>query len=457
MLRPLRVVAVSVGLAGIVGVTGVASCLSPTEITVVVTTDFDCSDLHHVTITVGTLGRALETSPPTSVSTTCTAGNAGTIVVVPSGSKSDLVAIKVVGGFGKTALAEDCTASFDASSEVPSYGAGCIVARRALRYAPHTPLTVPIALRAACSGVPCGETETCVSGACVSATIDTSDCAGAGCDECKLVDGGCAAKSDSGAPSDASADAPRDADSAAPIADSGCLGSKGWPAMTRFDVGGQGSFCIDPYEVTQGQFNAYLNDSNRVFDVPAVCTAEKLGTVPSPQPVSGKDNLPVANITWCDAWSYCKWAGKRLCSAIGHADAGHAADDDLITNEWVYACVNGQLDDSYPYGNVYQRGTCNILDDGGPSGVLASPGAYANCHGIGAGFGQIFDMSGNVAEMDDWATDYVDSPDASASRVHTRGGAFDYNFLQKCQDRFPHAVFQTFADVGFRCCADVSP
>ena len=59
--------------------------------------------------------------------------------------------------------------------------------------------------------------------------------------------------------------------------------------------------------------------------------------------------------------------------------------------------------------------------------------------------------------MDDWAADYVDGPDAAASIVHTRGGAFDYNFLQKCSDRFPHPVFQTNSDVGFRCCADVIP
>lgn len=35
-------------------------------------------------------------------------------------------------------------------------------------------------------------------------------------------------------------------------------------------------------------------------------------------------------------------------------------------------------------------------------------------------------MSANIAEMDDLATDDVDGPDASASIVHTRGGAFDY-------------------------------
>jgi hypothetical protein len=40
-----------------------------TDITVLITTDFDCKDLHHVTVAVGTLGAALETAPPTTLST----------------------------------------------------------------------------------------------------------------------------------------------------------------------------------------------------------------------------------------------------------------------------------------------------------------------------------------------------------------------------------------------------
>ena len=169
-----------------------ASCASPTDITVLVTTDFDCTDLHHVTVTVGTLGPSLETAPVTALSTTCEGGYAGRLVVIPSGSKNDVVAIKVTGGFGKTKQAEDCVATYDAAKPgTPSYGPGCIVARRTLHYTPHTPLTVPIVLRSACAGVACGETETCVKGACVPATLaDSATCRGEGCGESALGDGG---------------------------------------------------------------------------------------------------------------------------------------------------------------------------------------------------------------------------------------------------------------------------
>jgi formylglycine-generating enzyme required for sulfatase activity len=233
-----------------------------------------------------------------------------------------------------------------------------------------------------------------------------------------------------------------------------CPSAKGGP-MVRFAVAGGGAFCIDRHEVTQGDFNAYLGDTSAVFDVPPVCNAEKLGKVPRPQPVSGQDALPVGNITFCDAWAYCKWAGKRLCSAIGGPDAGHATDLDDITNEWDYACRNGTKATAYPYGNSYQGGTCNVLDhDAGVNGAVTAPGAYPACHGVDPGFDQLFDMSGNIAEMDDWATSYADQGDASAATtVHTRGGAFDY-FLKACTDRFPHPIFNVYSDVGFRCCAD---
>ena len=190
--RTLRWFVLGLGLAIAASCT-LPSCASPTDVTLLITTDFDCKDLHHVTIAVGTLGAALETAPPTTVSTTCQGGYAGRLVVVPRGSADDLVAIKVVGGFGKMKQAEDCVATYDAASPSgrPGYGPGCIVARRALRYTRHATLTVPIVLRAACDGVACGETETCVSGACVSATIaDSTTCRGDGCGESVLGGGG---------------------------------------------------------------------------------------------------------------------------------------------------------------------------------------------------------------------------------------------------------------------------
>ena len=101
---------------------------------------------------------------------------------------------------------------------------------------------------------------------------------------------------------------------------------------------------------------------------------------------------------------------------------------------------------------------CDIADvEAGVGGAIADVGSYAGCHGLDAGFDQIFDMSGNAAEMDDWATDYSAVADASGVTVHTRGGSFQYNFLKACSDRYPHQILAVYPDVGFRCCADVVP
>jgi len=176
-----------VATAGLVGAAALASCRSPTEIQVVVTTDFDCADLKDVTVTVGTLGDALENAPPTSTSSNCSGGSVGTIIVIPSGSDRANIGIKVVGGFG-VKQAEECAPAPGTSP--PDYGVGCIVARRALDFTPHTPLTVPIILRASCNGITCGETQTCVESVCTSATIPgTATCTGDGCAEPVLLDG----------------------------------------------------------------------------------------------------------------------------------------------------------------------------------------------------------------------------------------------------------------------------
>ena len=166
----------------------IASCRDPTEITIVVTTDAKCSDLEGTSIAVGQLGDALENKPPAAVSSQCdsSTGRVATLVVVPSGSRDDEIAFRIVAGVGKAV--GDCTAPF---------GPGCIVARRALHFIPHTPLYVPVHLAVSCAGVPCSATSTCQNGRCVDSRIDGAQCESpAGCE---LPDGG-ASPVDGGAP-----------------------------------------------------------------------------------------------------------------------------------------------------------------------------------------------------------------------------------------------------------------
>lgn len=151
----VRFVIVGIGLAA-----GIASCREPTEITLQVHTNLPCDpngNWHGVAVYVGKPGADLEQGAPALVTDACqSGGRIGSLVVVPSGSKSDELGVRVVAGLSRKP--EDCAAE--------SYR-GCVVARRALRFTPHTPLELDIALNADCVSIGCDPAHTCVSGSCI--------------------------------------------------------------------------------------------------------------------------------------------------------------------------------------------------------------------------------------------------------------------------------------------------
>jgi outer membrane protein assembly factor BamB len=163
-----------VGFGGLLAGTvliGTPHCQQPTEVTLAITTNVPCAELQGVTITVGPASQVETMAPSTETQSCATSGNIGTIVLVPSGSDSAAVDIKVIGGVSRDPLT--CTA--------PGYGTGCIVARRSLDFIPHTPLVLDIFLNQDCNGVACAADETCTNGACTSSQVaNPSACTQAG-------------------------------------------------------------------------------------------------------------------------------------------------------------------------------------------------------------------------------------------------------------------------------------
>jgi hypothetical protein len=160
-----------------------ASCRTPTQIELVVTTDLSCAELKGVAITVGPPD-SVEARDPSTVTTDCrdTAGGAeiGTLVIAPDGEKDKPVGIRVVAGVNSGA--EGCNAG--------NAYAGCIVARRRLQYVPHTELVLQIPLSRDCLDEACNPESTCVNGDCKSSTIaDPEECTGKGCGEESLGGG----------------------------------------------------------------------------------------------------------------------------------------------------------------------------------------------------------------------------------------------------------------------------
>lgn len=161
-LGVLRVLAYALGVAGL------SNCLNPTEIILELSTNIACTngDDHGVAVAVGLPGD--DSVGVSAVGKSCTSdGGLGTVVVLPHSGIDEIVAIRVT--LGVDAAADQCRA--------PDF-AGCVVARRSLRFDPHTPLTLPIDLDQSCIGVPCTPDSTCIAGACVDAgvTCDGGSC-----------------------------------------------------------------------------------------------------------------------------------------------------------------------------------------------------------------------------------------------------------------------------------------
>jgi hypothetical protein len=152
---------------GLVVLSAVAQCFDPTEIVVDIETNAACTTVqaNKVAISIGAPGS--DDAGITTVTGACADGSVGSLVLTPTNVNLP-VGIRVM--LGIEGGVEGCAA--------PDY-AGCVVARRALLYSPHTPLHLPIDLDEACVNVACDPSSTCFHGGCVDASVP---CTGGTCD-----------------------------------------------------------------------------------------------------------------------------------------------------------------------------------------------------------------------------------------------------------------------------------
>ena len=208
--------------------------------------------------------------------------------------------------------------------------------------------------------------------------------------------------------------------------------------------------CIDVTEVTQKQYAAFLASPTPpaqplecAFNTTFVPGQQASGFVCSAglyDPV-GRPEAPVRCVDWCDARTFCVWAGKRLCGKIGGGTLASTEFADAKKSEWMAACSSDGTR-AYPYGPNYTPGACHDSTGGliDPSNVASAP----SCIG---GFPGLFDMSGNAAEWED-------ACDATA--CHLRGGdtrATTASALA-CNTSSTAPRAEMGGASGFRCCAD---
>ena len=175
----------------------------------------------------------------------------------------------------------------------------------------------------------------------------------------------------------------------------------------------QGGLAMGRYEVTNRQFRAFCQSSGR--------------PMPDPPFWGTPDELPVVNVTWNDAVSFCRWLTLTV----------HRNYRLPTEAEWEHAARGGRARTAFPWGDDDPNGrSCFSRDAPCPVGSYR-PNGYG-----------LYDLAGNVAE---WCQDSAGGSDQMKA---VRGGSWQTparNPELLRIDRRDRLDAQRFRnDVGFR-------
>jgi formylglycine-generating enzyme required for sulfatase activity len=233
-----------------------------------------------------------------------------------------------------------------------------------------------------------------------------------------------------------------------------CPSTTAGPTMIALPLG----YCIDSTEVTERQYQAWLNTKPSTADQPAVCSWNLDFTPSGNWPPA--DNFlydefdqPVTYVDWCDAYAYCRGVGRRLCGRIDAGSNNIDQSGNPALSQWYAACTSN-VTYGFPYGGTYDPTACNGADNVDRPGNGVSQtivvGSMPGCRSPVAGYAGVYDLSGNVREWEDSCGDTMDATDICL----LRGGSFDDSRLDLTCVQYAF-VSRSNQDgrTGFRCCA----
>lgn len=202
-----------------------------------------------------------------------------------------------------------------------------------------------------------------------------------------------------------------------------------------------GDYCIDKTEATKGQYAEFRAAMDGDYSgQPDYCSWNSDYSQGSCGNYSPDDNpnLPAGCMDWCDADQFCRWAGKRLCGALG----GGANLDPTLQQpgEWSGAC-----DSASPI-----PADCNAANQ---HPVEVTTG----CSGLGE-FGAVTHLIGNVSEWVHECAVGFSGGEETNSTCNGRGGSFADQASQiQCARTGGASRLSSERFRGVRCCASAAP
>jgi formylglycine-generating enzyme required for sulfatase activity len=222
-----------------------------------------------------------------------------------------------------------------------------------------------------------------------------------------------------------------------------------------------GGFYIDRHEVTNAQFKQFVDATGYVTEAEKDIASASGRTWRYPYgPESGVEetpDLPVACVSWNDALSYARWAGKRLPTEAEWEKAARGTDGRVYP--WGNAVPVGASANIADKSAGLKWGTTSVDDNQKMAAPVGSFPAGRSVYGID-------DMAGNVWEwcLDWWDDAYYGSspannptgPEAGEFKI-IRGGSWYYTVDgARTAQRMYFRPTATSPAIGFRCVKDVS-
>jgi len=163
---------------------------------------------------------------------------------------------------------------------------------------------------------------------------------------------------------------------------------------------------MDRTEVTKGHYKAFLTEvgtsaynlASKYDDLRNFSNCAKANYELGPKGFTEPDHVfewnekdSMHDVDACDAYAYCRWAGKRLCGKMGGGIGTEKSGSSPETSEWMWACTNGGTT-KFPTGSSYEPGVC-VLNH------KHEEGKESQCRGTNSPYDQIENLLGGVLEF----------------------------------------------------------